>query len=1132
MADSEVTNTVIAIDGVTDETSTDGAPSPEREVPELDGRSKSYMAATEKAPELAAEPAAEPAKEQSKKELKELSRQDSKAEKKNDALAAIEMDEHQLEIDEVVTRYETSLTDGLTSAKAQANLERDGPNAMTPPKKTPEWVKLAIQLFYGFSALLWIGSILCFIAFGVESNENETFDDTPKDNLFLGVVLAAVVIVTGIFSYFQEKKSSDTMKKFAKMVPKKCTVIRDGKANPEFDPNFLVVGDLIQVKNGDKVPADIRIVKSDQMKVDNASLTGESEAQKRQIEAQPEEPRSIEAKNLAFFTCNVVNGSATGIVVRTGDDTVIGQIQALVGRTPKKKTPIAHEIDHFIHLITAVAVALGFTFFFITIGLEWDFIDSIIVLIAIIVANVPEGLLATVTVTLTIAALKMAANSVLIKNLESVETLGSTSCICSDKTGTLTQNKMTVAHVAAGGIISRAFPSMDKQITGPDEKDEVDMTEPSWRTLWSVAQLANVTVFSYTDDSAPKEKGNQQERLCIGDASETAILKCCDRLADTAAPTGDTLYCEAEEYRAKNPKVLNIPFNSKDKYAASVHKMEDESKPLTFVLKGAPERVIKRCSHHIVNGERVPLDEEGQKSFQKNAMALAKAGERVLGFAMEELDSAQYPKDFVFEDEAPFNGLTAQDRKPSMTYVGLMALIDPPREAVPQAIKDCQSGGIQVIMVTGDHPITANAIARSIGIIRGATGQDNAEAEGLTGEGKQYAKFEDMPKEEQWKYHDDADAMVVPGGELEHYTEEEIDRVLANHKEVVFARTSPQQKLRIVEACQRAGMIVAVTGDGVNDSPALKAADIGVAMGIAGSEVSKEAADMILLNDDFASIVEGVKSGRIVFDNLKKSIAYTLTSNIPEIAPFLFSIIASCPLPLSTIMILAIDLGTDMYPAISMAYEGPESDIMKRRPRNPKKDNLVTLKLLQYTYLQIGIIQACAGFFCFFVVLSDNGFKPSILFGLQDTERVWTDEDMHSVTDSYNQEWILSSRETVQQAGQTSYFVSIVIVQWADLVICKTRVLSLFQQGMRNKVMNKALVFETLLAVFLSYTPGMDSFFKTRPLNFVWWLPALSFSVLILIYDELRKYVIRKDRKEHDFEHTGRIGWMERTTYY
>merc|ERR1719335_105182 len=272
---------------------------------------------------------------------------------------------------------------------------------------------------------------------------------------------------------------------------------------------------------------------------------------------------------------------------------------------------------------------------------------------------------------------------------------------------------------------------------------------------------------------------------------------------------------------------------------------------------------------------------------------------------------------------------------------------------------------------------------------------------------------------------------------------------------------------------------------------------------------------MILMDDDFSSIVVGVKEGRIVFDNLKKSIAYTLTSNIPEISPFLIFILASVPLPLSTIMILAIDLGTDMYPAISMAYEGPESDIMERKPRNPKKDRLVTLKLLQYTYLQIGMIQAAAGFFVYFVVLSDSGFWPSTLIGLRAR---YDEEDIHSLVDDYGTEWTYDARQKALNAAQTAYFVSIVIVQWADLIICKTRILSVFQQGMKNMVMNRAMVFETALAAFITYVPGMSSFFQTQPLNFVWWLPALTFSVLILLYDELRKHMMRKWRLTHPEE--------------
>merc|ERR1712136_222782 len=306
----------------------------------------------------------------------------------------------------------------------------------------------------------------------------------------------------------------------------------------------------------------------------------------------------------------------------------------------------------------------------------------------------------------------------------------------------------------------------------------------------------------------------------------------------------------------------------------------------------------------------------------------------------------------------------------------------------------------------------------------------------------------------------DAKAAVVHGGELRDLSEADLDEILLHHTEIVFARTSPQQKLIIVDGCQRQGQIVAVTGDGVNDSPALKKADIGVAMGIAGSDVSKQAADMILLDDNFASIVTGVEEGRLIFDNLKKSIAYTLTSNIPEISPFLLFIIADVPLPLGTVTILCIDLGTDMVPAISMAYEQAESDIMKRQPRNPFTDKLVNERLISMAYGQIGMIQALAGFVCYVVILMQNGFWPSRLLGLR---RSWDSIAVNDLQDSYGQEWTYRDRKILEYTCHTAFFVSIVVVQWADLIICKTRKNSVFQQGMKNHVLTFGLFFETAI---------------------------------------------------------------------
>jgi sodium/potassium-transporting ATPase subunit alpha len=977
----------------------------------------------------------------------------------------------------------------------------------------------------GFQLLLLTGSVLCWIAFAIEDNRPGKLPIGERlDNIFLGAILFLVVLISGIFSYFQNKKSSDIMKKFATMVPKMCQVTRNGEPQ-QMNPAELVVGDLVEVKNGDKVPADIRVVNATAMKVDNASLTGESEPQKRSSEAQPELSRAMEASSLAFFTTNVVNGRAAGIVIRVGDQTVIGQIQALVTNTENVETPIAKEIHHFIVYIGSIAVALGVLFFIIDIArgasrgtISESWIDSVILLIGIIVANVPEGLLVTVTVCLTLASVSMQKKFVLVKNLESVETLGSTSCICSDKTGTLTQNRMTVAHLFFDGAVGRVSEEMKSGIF-EFEHDSVgsglvDANSVSVQALWKATALCNTATYQWDDGVTEEEKKETPylDRICIGDATSSGILKWTDTFAATSeAQASEFAYTESLAYRASAAKVLDIPFNSTEKISASVH--NDGSDSLKFYLKGAPERVITRCSHIMVNGEAVPMTDEHRDRFQKGYEGLGGQGERVLGFATETLSPSEFPLDFVFEEDVPYNGLTARN---TLTFVGLTALIDPPRPAVPQSVADCQSGGIQVIMVTGDHQITAKAIAKNIGIIVGDTAEDVAAKQGID--------FDSLSKEEQWKMHDEAPAQVVNGETLKTYSDEDLARVL-KHNEIVFARTSPQQKLQIVQGCQALGRIVAVTGDGVNDSPALKAADIGVAMGIAGSDVSKEAADLILMNDDFSSIVTGVKEGRLVFDNLKKSIAYTLTSNIPEIMPFLIATFVEIPLPLSTIMILAIDLGTDMAPAISMAYENAESDIMLRKPRDPKKDNLVTTRLLSYTYLQIGMIQACAGFFSYFVVMSDSGWYPGDLIAIR---KDWDNKNIQAYPDSYGNEWAFSTRYRVMNAAQTAYFVSIVVVQWADLIICKTRVLSVFQQGMKNWPMNRALVFETLLAVFISYVPGMDSFFRTQPLNVQWWFPAFVFSLIIWLYDEKRKQLIRQHRANHD----GKAGWVEDTTYY
>ncbi|XP_035764447.1 sodium/potassium-transporting ATPase subunit alpha-1-like [Neolamprologus brichardi] len=720
---------------------------------------------------------------------------------------------------------------------------------------------------------------------------------------------------------------------------------------------------------------------TDLVMVDNSSLTGESEPQTRSPDFSNENP--LETRNIAFFSTNCVEGTARGIVINTGDNTIMGRIATLASSLEAGKTPIAIEIEHFIHIITGVAVFLGVSFFILSVILGYNWLEGIIFLIGIIVANVPEGLLATVTVCLTLTAKRMAKKNCLVKNLEAVETLGSTSTICSDKTGTLTQNRMTVAHMWFDNQIHEADTTENQSGTS------FDRSSATWAALSRTAGLCNRAVFLAEQNKVPVLK-----RHVAGDASEAALLKCIELCCGSVS-----------DMREKYPKIAEIPFNSTNKYQLSVHKNSTpgETKHL-LVMKGAPERILDRCSTIVIQGKEQPLDAQLKDSFNRAYLELGGLGERVLGFCHCHLPDDQFPEGFAFDaDDVNFP-------TENLCFIGLMSMIDPPRAAVPDAVGKCRSAGIKVIMVTGDHPITAKAIARGVGII-----SEGNETVVVIAARLKIPVSEVNPRE--------AKACVVHGSELKEMTPEQLDDVLKHHTEIVFARTSPQQKLIIVEGCQRQGAIVAVTGDGVNDSPALKKADIGVAMGIAGSDVSKQAADMILLDDNFASILTGVEEGRLIFDNLKKSIAYTLTSKIPEMSPFLFFVLFDIPLALGTVTILCIDLGTDMI---------------------------------------------------------------------------------------------------VEFTCHTAFFTSIVIVQVADLLICKTRTNSIVKQGMKNYVLIFGIFEEMALAAFLSYCPGMDIAIRMYPMKPMWWFCSVPYSFLIFIYDEVRKYILRRTPG----------GWVELETYY
>jgi magnesium-transporting ATPase (P-type) len=525
---------------------------------------------------------------------------------------------------------------------------------------------------------------------------------------------------------------------------------------------------------------------------------------------------------------------------------------------------------------------------------------------------------------------------------------------------------MTIVHVAYNGLLQTT-----KTATA---EETFDKNDPCFQRLFYIGACCAKAVFDQNDLEANPDQ-SIDERKVNGDASEAGILKFSQKIEDVM------------EYRSRNTQVMTIPFNSSNKFMITCNKIADSPGQLRICMKGAPERVMDRCTTFMTSNGVVEFDAAKRDIVNEQLAHMMDRGERVLGFGCADLDPVEYPIDYEFDTESK----TPNFPMDGFTFVGLMALLDPPREAVPDAVKTCQAAGVKVVMVTGDHPATAKSIAKQVHIIRDLTQEDIARERGVA--------IEDIDPA-------DVKSIVVPGSKIKDLEEADWDRILA-HDQIVFARTSPQQKLIIVENNQRLGNIVAVTGDGVNDSPALKKANVGIAMGISGSDVSKEAADMILLDDNFASIVSGVEEGRLIFDNLKKTIAYTLISNIPEIMPFIVFVILGIPPPLTTVLILCIDLGTDMLPAISLAYENAEADIMQRQPRDSRVDRLVNRRLISFSYFQIGVIEALAGFYAYTIVLGDYGWKAQFLPGLDGGKGYLSSQG------SEDRRWLYSERKRV-----------------------------------------------------------------------------------------------------------------------
>ncbi|KAJ8730277.1 hypothetical protein PYW07_017315 [Mythimna separata] len=966
--------------------------------------------------------------------------------------------------------YRSNVNSGLTDSFAEELLERHGPNELKELQGTSLLQIFMHNMFGWFQCVLWMAAITNFIGYFLSTNSNPPGDDehdahTAREYLYLGCVIAATIIGTGLFAFYQEAKNIAVMSGFEKLIPPNAVVIRDGERKTV--PNReLVIGDIVELTGGDIVPADVRILTCTNLATDMASLTGESEPVKHSPECTHANP--MESKNMAYFGCPVTEGNGKAMVIATGEMTQIGKIAGLVTGLKKEETPIAKEITHFIKLLCGVAFIVGTIFFIMVYVIQRNWLSALQYMLGMILANVPEGLIVTLTVCMTLSAKALKRKNCLAKTLQAVETLGSTSCICSDKTGTLTENQMTVSHLFCN------FTIIDKD-------DHSHVVEPSFATLCLAGSLNLKATFHPETINERIEK-----RKIIGDASESAILRYME------------INRSATKVQMENPRVAEIPFSSAYKYQVTIHHMLSTDS-YALIMKGAPEIVLEYCSKVLMSGGPQPLTPQLKKELKANFTKMANMGERVIGYCDFQLPIDNFPIGYKFDTQA--RNFPVED----LIFVGAISMIDPPRQNIDKYIGLCRSAGIKVIMVTGDHPVTALAISRKCGTISMPTAYDYAF--------EHHIDLVDVPPHIKGKFK----AAVITGDELRKMSLHDLMAVQKKYQEITFARTSPQQKLFIVETYQLLGYVVAVTGDGVNDSPALKKADIGIAMGITGTEVSKKAADMILMDDNFASIVLGVQEGRRIFDNLKKTIAYTLTSNAAEMLPFVLYAILGMPLPITLMLIIVINVGTDLLPAISLAYEDSEDDIMSIPPRK-LTDHLVTGHLLFMTYVQVGLIQFCAAMYAYFVIYAKEGFFPSSLMFIRND---WETEKT-IVRDTLGRGWNYTDRKMLERKAQTAYFVAVCWTQISDVIICKTRRISIIKKGMTNHVLNASIVVDLISAVGVSYLPLCHELFTTAKIAYSDFFLAIPFMILMILLDEARRYIIRNNLSK----------WLEKETYY
>ena len=872
-------------------------------------------------------------------------------------------------VQEAADRLSVNLKSGLTSDEAAKRASTYGANQLEGAKEKPIFSMILDQL-KDFLVLILIAAAVISIFLG-QSLE--------------GIVILAIVVLNTFLGVYQEQKASNALKALQDMASPTAKVLRDGNIQ-ELASSAIVPGDVVLLDAGDFIPADLRIIESMNLKIDESALTGESVAVDKDAQVLVEADAGIgDQVNSAFMSTLVTYGRGRGLVTSTGMKTQIGSIASMLNEHEEEATPLQKKLDSLGKLLGIICLAIVGVIFLMGVLRGDDLFEIFMTSVSLAVAAIPEGLTVVVTVVLAMGMQRMVKVHAITKKLSAVETLGSTTVICSDKTGTLTQNKMTVQKVYLGKEIYDVTGTGYSPVGDVVDDQQVSQKDRVYSLLRNLALCSDASYAPETES-------------IIGDPTEGALVVLAHKVG-----------IGQEDLTDKHPRLQEIPFDSTRKLMSTFNQIGDD---LLMISKGAPDELLNRCSQAEINGEVVPLDDALREEILAVNENFASSALRVIGSAYKKVDAI----------EASFEAET------DLVFLGLVGMIDPPREEAKEAIRICKEAGIQVKMITGDHKITASAIAQDLGITDGSS-------------------------------------HAVEGRQITAMSDEELQEVVKDTH--VFARVSPEHKVRLVDAVRANGNIAAMTGDGVNDAPSLKRADIGVAMGITGTDVSKEAADMILTDDNFASIVNAVSEGRTIYANIRKVVGFLLSCNIGEILVIFIAMLMNLPVPLVAIQLLSINLITDAFPAFALGMEKAEPGVMNKPPRDPAEP-IVDKKMAIAVSIQSVALAV--------------GTLGSFMYGY------YVHHDL--------------------EIARTCAFLTLVLGELLRAYSARSEHVPIHKMKVfENSYLNKSVFASIVFLIATIYVPFLNPIFSTQPLTFDEMVAALALAILPLIGGELAKRV-------------------------